>query len=150
MFAPGADPGAALAAAEGSVRYRKLAEAYALQQGVSAVQLPSADPALPGPGGVVLAPGLPPRDAAELRRALDPENAARGTREELDALALPPCIADERIDQPFTLEGGDAPLIEAACGFRPSAVTVRGERAAIEALRGREPVAEIVYDAPRN
>jgi len=80
----------------------------------------------------------------------DSEQALRPTREELDAMSLPPCIADERIEQPFDVEGPDRAKMEAACGLRPYAITVVGDRELVDAFAGArgDAIASVVFDPP--
>lgn len=110
--------------AEAEVRYRKLARAYAAQQGAPAVIAPK--PHFPGGGQLI-------RLDRDVGSDQDEETALRPTREELDEMPLSACPVDEQVDQVFRVQGLESLLMEAACGFRPYAVALLGEKTEIEA-----------------
>jgi hypothetical protein len=140
-FSHDADTRTAIAAAESHVRYRKLAQAYALQLGANLVFVKGM-----GPMGIAMpvhAPGRPGN--------VDTANAPRVTMEELDAMPLPECTADDRIEQPLPSDESSRHMIEAACGFRPYAIRVYGGRAEIEAFSQKHDVVDrVAFDPPSN
>ena len=139
-FRPGVDATTAIDAAQEQILYRKLAEAYGAARGVASVYVPAI-----GPMGAAQ-----PLDFAGGR--FDSEQALRPTREELDALPLSPCIADDRIEQHFDVSGPDRAMVEAACGLRPYAITLLGDSGAIEAFVSElgDTVASVASDPPLN
>lgn len=138
-FSDDAETQDAIAAAESYVRYRNLAQAFGVQEGA----------------GTVFVPGIGPMGYAITVRVIgvpgpfDSENALRPTLEELDGIPLPECVADDRILQPIQNDGPDSAMIEAACGFRPYAISVRGDRTEIEAFAEEHDVVEqIAFNPP--
>ena len=123
-FSEGTDAAAALAAADAYLRYSKLAEVFAAQQGVTWVYVPGVGPMN----------SARPMRFGDSQEELTPETALRPTRDQLDTIPLQNCVADERLEQPFTNEGPDAAMLEAACGLRLYAIVVRGERTSIESF----------------
>lgn len=121
-FSSGVDVADAVRAAEERVVVEKLARAYASRLGVRTVLAPT------GPPGE----RYPVHTEPERPTRLERHTAPRPTREQLDAMALPPCPAGDELAEPVP----DTDLLtEAACGFRPHAVVVRGEAADFETLR---------------
>jgi len=129
----------AIVAAESHVRYRKLAQAYAVQQGATTVFVEGM-----GPMGVAI-----PVRVVGASGDFDTENAPRTTLEQLDAIPLQECVADDQISQPFRNDGPDSTMIEAACGFRPYAIVVHGDRTEIETFTEEQDVVDqITFDPP--